>query len=90
MYGHTLEVLEQAIALQEDPAAALGEDGALRRNALAALLAEPLADGLTRGGALRWGALLHDAAKPLTREVRPCGWARHVHRARRPGCAAGG
>jgi len=34
------------------------------------VLAEPLADGLTRGGALRWGALLHDVAKPLTREVR--------------------
>ena len=32
---------------------------------------EPLADELTRGEALRWGALLHDAAKPLTREVRP-------------------
>jgi putative nucleotidyltransferase with HDIG domain len=26
---------------------------------------------MTRGEALRWGALLHDAAKPLTREVRP-------------------
>jgi poly(A) polymerase len=39
--------------------------------AVAALLAEPLADGLTRGEALRWGALLHDAAKPLTRAVRP-------------------
>jgi poly(A) polymerase len=38
---------------------------------LVALLAEPLADGLTRGEALRWGALLHDAAKPLTRAVRP-------------------
>jgi poly(A) polymerase len=38
---------------------------------LAVLLAEPLADGLTRGEALRWGALLHDAAKPLTRAVRP-------------------
>ena len=25
---------------------------------------------MTRGEALRWGALLHDAAKPLTREVR--------------------
>ena len=36
-----------------------------------ALLAEPLADQLTRGDALRWGALLHDAAKPLTREIRP-------------------
>jgi poly(A) polymerase len=41
------------------------------RPAVAALLAEPLADGVTRGEALRWGALLHDAAKPLTRGVRP-------------------
>jgi poly(A) polymerase len=82
VYGHTLAVLTQTIALQEDPvavleqgrgvgsgpehAAALGpEDG----DALVALLAEPLADGLTRGGALRWAALLHDAAKPLTRGV---------------------
>ncbi len=45
--------------------------GRERGRELAALLSEPLADGLTRGGALRWGALLHDAAKPLTREVRP-------------------
>jgi putative nucleotidyltransferase with HDIG domain len=37
---------------------------------VAAFLAQPLADGLTRGEALRWGALLHDAAKPLTRETR--------------------
>jgi putative nucleotidyltransferase with HDIG domain len=47
--------------------AALGE----HRAAVADLLAEPLADGLTRAEALRWGALLHDAAKPLTRGVRP-------------------
>ncbi len=84
VYGHTLEVLAQAIALQQDPAAVLaqwcgvdsdqprgGARGREHSEALAALLAEPLADGLTRGGALRWGALLHDAAKPLTREVRP-------------------
>ena len=32
---------------------------------------EPLADELSRAEALRWGALLHDAAKPLTRAVRP-------------------
>jgi len=38
-----------------------------------ALLAEPLADGMSRGEALRWGALLHDAAKPLTREMAPDG-----------------
>ncbi len=79
VYGHTLEVLEQVIALQQEPAAALGDDGDLYREPLATplteplttLLTEPLADGLTRGGALRWGALLHDAAKPLTRNVRP-------------------
>jgi poly(A) polymerase len=38
---------------------------------VAALLAEPLADQMSRAEALRWGALLHDAAKPLTRGVRP-------------------
>ena len=67
VYGHTLEVLGRAIAIQGDPAAALAEwaqgDGGdvdQHATALAALLAEPLADGLTRGGALRWGALLAD------------------------------
>jgi poly(A) polymerase len=67
VYGHTLEVLARTIALQEEPAAILGSE---QRGPLMALLGEPLADGLTRGGALRWGALLHDAAKPLTRKVR--------------------
>jgi poly(A) polymerase len=66
VYGHTIEVLDRTIALQADPGAILGEQ---HRERVAALLAEPLADGLTRGSALRWGALLHDAAKPLTREV---------------------
>jgi poly(A) polymerase len=47
--------------------------GAEQRQAISSLLAEPLADGLTRGDALRWGALLHDAAKPRTRAVRPDG-----------------
>lgn len=64
VHGHTLEVLERVIALQADPGAVVGEE---RAAAVAALLAEPLADGLTRGEALRWGALLHDVAKPATR-----------------------
>jgi poly(A) polymerase len=51
----------------EELGVVLGE----HRPAVAQLLEEPLADGLTRGEALRWGALLHDAAKPLTRGVRP-------------------
>jgi putative nucleotidyltransferase with HDIG domain len=68
--GHTHEVLQQSVLLSEDPAAILGaEHGA----AVSALLEEPLADGLSRAGALRWGALLHDAAKPATRAVRPDG-----------------
>jgi poly(A) polymerase len=84
VYGHTLEVLARTIALGDvaakEPLSArsaaadiheiesvLGE----RRALICALLAEPLGDGMTRGEALRWGALLHDAAKPLTRSVRP-------------------
>ena len=40
---------------------------------LRAVLDEPLADELTRGQALRFGALLHDIGKPATRGVRPDG-----------------
>ena len=69
VHGHTLEVLAQTIALAQDPASVFVEEG--RGEAVAAFLGAPLADGLTRGEALRWGALLHDAAKPLTRAVRP-------------------
>jgi poly(A) polymerase len=68
VYGHTLEVLDRTIELQADPSAVFGEEPTAE---LRALLDEPLADDLTRGEALRWGALLHDAAKPLTRSVHP-------------------
>lgn len=67
VHGHTIEVLGQAISLQSDPARVLGPEGEEVR----ALLSEPLADRLTRGSALRWGALLHDVGKPETRAVRP-------------------
>jgi poly(A) polymerase len=70
VYEHTLAVLDQTIALQADPAAVLGPEHAA---AIGGLMAENLADGLTRGEALRWGALLHDAAKPLTRGLSPDG-----------------
>ena len=63
VHGHTIEVLEQLVALQADPAAVFGDEHA---GALLALLAEPLADEIDRGLALRIGALLHDAAKPAT------------------------
>lgn len=63
VHGHTLEVLQAAIDLERDPAAVLGDEHA---PALRAFLAEPLADELSRGVALRFGALLHDIAKPVT------------------------
>jgi putative nucleotidyltransferase with HDIG domain len=68
--GHTLEVLSGVIALERDPAAIVGDEHA---DAVAAFLAEPLADDLTRGGALRFGALMHDIAKPPTRITAPGG-----------------
>ena len=83
VYRHTLEVLEQTVALT---AAMSGQRGAgdagsragpleglgqVERAGAAALLDEPLADGLSRGEALRWGALLHDIAKPQTRRLQP-------------------
>jgi putative nucleotidyltransferase with HDIG domain len=70
VHGHTLEVLQRVCELQRDPAAILGH---AHSQAIAELLGEPLADELTRGDALRWGALLHDAAKPLTRGLSPEG-----------------
>ena len=74
VYEHTLEVLDRTADLTapgglgaESVQAAVGAN----EQRAGALLDEPLADEMTRGQALRWGALLHDAAKPLTRAVRP-------------------
>jgi poly(A) polymerase len=60
VHDHTLEVLEEVTRLPEDPR-------------LAERLAQPLSDDLTRGEAMRWAALLHDAAKPQTRDFLPDG-----------------
>jgi poly(A) polymerase len=67
VYQHTLEVLDAVAELQRDPA------GAGLDEAAGALLAEPWSDDLTRGGAMRFVALLHDAAKAQTRAVRADG-----------------
>jgi poly(A) polymerase len=62
VYGHTLEVLERLIELESEASGELRE-----------VLDEPLADELTRGEALRFGALLHDIGKPATHDVREDG-----------------
>lgn len=63
VHAHTIEVLEQTLALQADPGGVLGAEHAAP---VAALLAEPLSDEVDRGFGLRLGALLHDVAKPAT------------------------
>jgi poly(A) polymerase len=62
---HTRLVLAETIELERDPARYFGDQA----EALSRFLAEPLANELTRGQALRFGALLHDVAKPQTRGV---------------------
>lgn len=65
VYEHTRAVLAETIALQRDLTPAFAEQA----GGVDAVLGEPLADELTRGQALRLGALFHDIAKPRTREV---------------------
>jgi putative nucleotidyltransferase with HDIG domain len=66
VHGHTLAVLEQLLEVEADLERFAGE----RAGATEDLLAEPLADEMTRGTALRFGALLHDIGKPATRQER--------------------
>ncbi|MBO0769508.1 MAG: HDIG domain-containing protein [Solirubrobacterales bacterium] len=61
VYEHTLAVLEYAAA---PPLSAPG---------LEQFLDQPLADDMSRREALRWGALMHDIAKPQTQGVSPEG-----------------
>ena len=73
--GHTLEVVEHSCALREDPGSVFRSDGP----AIAEILGEPVADGLTRGQVLALAALLHDMAKPATRGELPNGRVTFFH-----------
>ncbi len=66
VHGHTIEVLRRLLEVEGDLERFAGEHAAGLRE----LLAEPLSDELTRGGALRFGALVHDFGKPQTRQER--------------------
>lgn len=64
VHGHTLAVLERTLEVEADLERFAGE----RAAETSALLEEPLADDMSRGTALRFGAILHDIGKPATRE----------------------
>jgi putative nucleotidyltransferase with HDIG domain len=66
VHDHTIAVLEHTLEVERDLERFAGD----RAGEVATLLAEPLADEISRGTALRFGALLHDIAKPATRAER--------------------
>jgi putative nucleotidyltransferase with HDIG domain len=66
VHGHTIAVLERTLEVEAD----LERFGGERAGELADLLAEPLADEISRGTALRFGAILHDIGKPATRSEK--------------------
>jgi putative nucleotidyltransferase with HDIG domain len=66
VHGHTIAVLKRTLEVEAN----LERFGGERAAELEHLLAESLADDLSRGTALRFGALLHDVGKPATRTER--------------------
>jgi putative nucleotidyltransferase with HDIG domain len=66
VHDHTLAVLEHALEVEGGLDRFAGD----RAAEVAELLAEPLADEMSRGTALRFGALFHDIGKPATRAER--------------------
>ena len=64
VFGHTMEVVEGVLRIETELERFTGD----RAPEVAGYLARPLADGVTRGVALRLGALFHDCAKPQTRQ----------------------
>ena len=63
VHDHTIEVLRRLLEVLAD----LGRYAGQAAEPVAELLAQPLGDDITRAGALRFAAILHDAGKPATR-----------------------
>lgn len=63
VYDHTIAVLRGVIDIERRPEHYVGD----RADEVREFLAERLADGFTRGQALRLGALFHDIGKPVSR-----------------------
>jgi putative nucleotidyltransferase with HDIG domain len=66
VHDHTLAVLEHTLEVEANLDRFAGD----RADEVAELLAEPLADEISRATALRFGALFHDIGKPATRAER--------------------
>jgi len=66
VHGHTLAVLERTLEVEAD----LERFAGARATEVRELLDEPLAEEMSRGTALRFGAILHDVGKPATRSER--------------------
>jgi poly(A) polymerase len=69
VHDHTRVVLAEVMEITRNPGRLFPVHG----EEITAILAEPLANELTRSQALRFGALFHDVAKPRTRAVTPEG-----------------
>jgi poly(A) polymerase len=63
VHGHTIEVLRRWLEVEADLERFVGP----LAPAVAAALAEPMADGLSRREGIRFAAILHDIGKPATR-----------------------
>lgn len=63
VHGHTMTVLARTLEITADLESYAGE----RAPEVRELLLEPLADEMTRGDALRFGAIVHDVGKPATK-----------------------